>query len=251
MKSTTSAASVALLAAVSAYADRTFTVTNNCAVTIWPALFTDLNAGTAVPSQATGWEAAAGTSVTFSVPDNWTAGRIWGRTDCDFSEGDLACSTGACNGGLECDTSTGTGVPPATLAEFTLDGSGSDWFDVSIVDGFNLPVTIVESAGCGSASCPTNLNTNCPTALQTISNGVVVGCKSDCLVDSDPSDSPSCCSGSYDTAATCPSSGVPDYSYFKDGCPDSYVYAYDESSGTALWQCDGTVKPNYSVTFCP
>lgn len=42
-----------------------------------PGMFTDLNAGTAVPTQTTGWEQDAGATVSFSVPDNWTAGRIW------------------------------------------------------------------------------------------------------------------------------------------------------------------------------
>lgn len=32
------------------------------------------------------------------------------------------------------------GVPPATLAEFTLSGDGNtDFYDISIVDGYNLP----------------------------------------------------------------------------------------------------------------
>jgi len=60
---------------------RTFTVYNGCPFTIWPAIFTDLTAGTAVPNFPTGWEAAPFTAVTFSVPDNWTAGRIWVCTD--------------------------------------------------------------------------------------------------------------------------------------------------------------------------
>ncbi|KAF8306914.1 thaumatin-like protein [Clavulina sp. PMI_390] len=251
MKTSASVSLVAFLAATSVYADRTFTVKNNCSVTLWPAVYTDLNAGSAVPDVVTGWEAAPGSTKTFAAPDNWKAGRVWARTDCDFAKGDLACSTGACNGGLECDKHTGTGVPPATLAEFSLNGTNSDWFDVSLVDGFNIPISIVESAGCGNAICANNLNTNCPSSLQTVVNGTIVGCKSDCDVDPNPNDSPSCCSGSHNTAATCPNSGVPHYNYFKDGCPDSYVYAYDESSGTALWKCDGTVHANYAVTFCP
>ena len=54
-------------------------------------------------------------------------------------------------------------------------------------------------------------------------------------------------------AATCPPSGVDYYSYFKDRCPDSYVYAYDESSGTALFTCPiaNGVGPDYTITFCP
>lgn len=131
---------------------RTFTVKNNCAYTVWPAMYTDLNAGTAVPDHPTGfivqhstsffkctdhvyvrrWEAPPGHSTSFSVPDNWTAGRIWGRTDCDFSIAappDM-CSSGGCNGGLECDSNSGTGVPPATVAEWTLSAADNlDWYD--------------------------------------------------------------------------------------------------------------------------
>jgi hypothetical protein len=81
-------------------------------------MFTDLNAGSAVPDYTTGWEAGAYTAVSFSVPDNWTAGRIWARRDCDFSSnpGPNSCLDGGCNGGLVCDPHTGTGVPPASLA---------------------------------------------------------------------------------------------------------------------------------------
>ena len=83
------------------------------------------------------------------MPNNWKAGRIWGRRDCDFSTnpGPNSCLTGGCNGGLVCDPNTGTvsrmitafelwpdfvsqGVPPATVAEFTLTGDGNkDYYD--------------------------------------------------------------------------------------------------------------------------
>lgn len=83
------------------------------------------------------WEAKAFTAVSFFVPDNWKAGRIWvrmistaietpthiplqGRRNCDFNRAggpSVQCLTGGCNGGLLCDERTGTGVPPASLAE--------------------------------------------------------------------------------------------------------------------------------------
>ncbi|KAH8112923.1 thaumatin-like protein [Phellopilus nigrolimitatus] len=245
----------ALIAAVSA---RTFTVTNKCTFTIWPALFTDLNAGTSVPDQATGWEAAAGSSVSFAVPDDWKAGRIWGRRNCDFSsvQGPTSCATGGCNGGLLCDKNTGTGVPPVTVAEWTLSGDGNqDWYDVSLVDGFDLPMAITNTAGCSVASCPVDLDANCPSALigPTDSSGATLGCKSACdaNLDGDPQDSANCCTGSHNTAATCPSSNVTDYSFFKSNCPNSYAYAYDESSNTALWTCNTTSAADYTLTFCP
>jgi hypothetical protein len=34
-------------------------------------------------------------------------------------------------------------------------------------------------------------------------------------------------------------------------CPNSYAYAYDESSKTALWTCDSKLSADYVVTFCP
>jgi hypothetical protein len=35
------------------------------------------------------------------------------------------------------------GVPPVTLAEITLNGAGGkDFYDVSLVDGFNVPVQV-------------------------------------------------------------------------------------------------------------
>ncbi|KZT28281.1 thaumatin-like protein [Neolentinus lepideus HHB14362 ss-1] len=238
---------------------RTFTVINSCSFTIWPAVYTDLSVGTAVPDVATGWEAPPGSSVTFSVPDNWKSGRIWGRRDCIFNTtdpGPNSCLDGGCNGGLHCDPHTGTGVPPATVAEWTLDGDSSrDFYDVSLVDGYNLPMSIMNSAGCSVADCPVDLGPSCPAALKGPfdSNGYPVGCKSSCAADLDgnPQDSPNCCSGSYSTPATCPSSGVEYYSYFKSNCPNSYAYAYDESSNTALWSCSSSLNADYTLAFCP
>ncbi|KIK58552.1 hypothetical protein GYMLUDRAFT_45181 [Collybiopsis luxurians FD-317 M1] len=249
-------ASLALVSGVSA--DRTFTVVNKCSYTVWPGMFTNLQVGSAIPSQPNGWEQAAGATVTFSVPDNWTAGRIWARTDCDFSsvQGPTSCATGGCNGGLVCDASTGTGVPPATLAEWTLSGDQDlDYYDVSVVDGFNVPIEVtISDTSCHTASCPANLNTDCPSELQVKdASGTVVGCNSACNanLDGNQADSPNCCSGSFSTPQTCPPSGVADYDFFKNACPDSYVYAYDESSGTALWTCPASASPDYTLTFCP
>ncbi|KAJ3533062.1 hypothetical protein NM688_g7333 [Phlebia brevispora] len=258
MKTTSAFVTLALSAA--AYT-RTFTVTNNCAYTIWPAIFTDLNVGTATPSQPTGWEADTLTTVTFSVPDNWASGRIWGRRSCNFSDptntGPGTCADGGCNGGLLCDPHSGTGVPPATVAEFTLGGGagGTDWYDVSVVDGFNLPIRVDNDKGCSVASCPVDLIPGCPSPLlgPYDSTGAAVGCMSACDAGlaPDPANSPNCCTGDHGTAATCPPSGVQYYSYFKDNCPDAYAYAYDESSNTALWQCDAGLAADYTITFCP
>lgn len=242
-----------------AAAVRTFTVYNGCPFTIWPAIYTNPAAGAALPQYQTGWEADAYTSVSFTVPDTWTAGRIWGRRDCTFNAGDTSpntCLDGGCNGGLLCDSTTGTGVPPASLAEWSLGGTtGTDFYDVSLVDGYNLPMQISPTSGCPIAGCPWDLGPVCPAALAGPfdSTGFPVGCKSACVanIDGNPTNSSNCCSGSFDTAQTCPSSSVAYYWFFKGYCPNAYAYPYDESSGTALWTCPSSNLANYTLTFCP
>ena len=39
--------------------------------------------------------------------------------------------------------------------------------------------------------------------------------------------------------------------FAESNCPNSYAYAYDESSGTALWECNSSLEADYTVTFCP
>ncbi|TFK75743.1 thaumatin-like protein [Pluteus cervinus] len=269
------------LALISGAAARTFTVYNACPFTIWPAMFTDLNVAPNVPSFQTGWEAPAWSKVSFTVPDNWKAGRIWGRRNCNFGSnpGPNSCLTGGCNGGLLCDSRTGTGVPPATVAEWTLQADGNrDFYDVSLVDGYNLPMRITNNVGCPTAECAVDLGPNCkhqsplgavvgsvdrtlyvcllgppPLKGPFDSTGFPVGCKSACFanLDGNQGNSGNCCSGSHNTPQTCPTSGVAYYSYFKNACPTSYAYAYDEGSGTALWTCDSARRADYTLTFCP
>ncbi|KAF8528423.1 thaumatin-like protein [Hysterangium stoloniferum] len=242
---------------------RTFTVHNNCPFTIWYytlciTLFLLL---CSPPTYS--WEAAAFSTKTFTVPNNWAAGRIWARRDCDFSTnpGPNSCIDGGCNGGLLCDPHTGTGVPPASVAEWTLGVNGQpDFYDTSLVDGYNLPLRISNNVGCPVADCAVDLGPNCPSQLKGPfdSVGFPVGCRSACdaNIDGDQgntfsANSPNCCSGSFNTPATCPPSGVAFYSYFKGNCPNSYVYAFDESSGTALWTCPSSLQADYTLTFCP
>ncbi|MBW0520182.1 hypothetical protein O181_059897 [Austropuccinia psidii MF-1] len=232
---------------------RSFLFKNNCSHTIWPASFTNPDSRSQLDSSNRGWEAPQGQLRTIDVPDGWS-GRFWGRRDCDFSKPDVAsCSTGACRGGLKCEPGVGTGIPPATLAEFTLNGDqGKDYYDVSNVDGFNLPVKIENNKNCKIATCTVDLNPGCPDDRMKVRNskGAFVGCLSACQanLDGHRDNSPNCCSGQYATAQTCPTSGVQYYDYFKSRCPDSYAYAYDEASQSALYTCVGA---DYVLTFCP
>jgi len=231
---------------------RTFIVTNNCPFTIWPAIWTD--SGTPAPNQPTGWVAPSQYAAQFTVPDNWNGGRIWGRRNCDFStsSGTNSCLDGGCPGGLVC--TSGDGLPPVTLAEFTLSASGTDYYDISLVQGFNLPMRIdTTNSKCGTPLCGVDLGPICPAPLKgpLDSTGFPVGCKSACVAGlaSDPNNSPNCCNGIYNGAANCPSSGVQYYNFFKSNCPNTYSFPYDESSGDALFSCPS--GSDYTITFCP
>ena len=115
-------------------------IANWCAEDIYPALLTQGGDGPAT----NGFHLSPGANQTVNVTSDWQ-GRIWGRTNCTFtSNGHVtgsACSTGDCGGSLNCAIA---GAPPATLAEFTFDGSHDQTFyDISLVDGYNLPMAIV------------------------------------------------------------------------------------------------------------
>lgn len=113
-------------------------IANWCSTDIWPGILTQGGDG---PGTG-GFHLSPGSNQSFSVSSNWQ-GRIWGRTNCSFGNGGggSACSTGDCAGALSCQIA---GQPPATLGEFTLQGSDSQTFyDLSLVDGYNIPVAIV------------------------------------------------------------------------------------------------------------
>ncbi|CAE6427414.1 unnamed protein product [Rhizoctonia solani] len=247
---------------------RRWTVNNDCPFTIWPAIYTSNTSAVTLSGVETGWEAAPNSSRSFVVPEGWTGGYIWGRRDCNFSAGNSpadtntttgGCVSGGCPGGLYC---TALGSSPTTHAEWTLapgDGSGADYYDISIVQGFNLPMQVVPSAmGCGIAECAVDLNANCPDPLRgpfapNTNNTVPIGCKSACTanLDGNPANSAACCTGEFTAQGACPTSGVPFYDYFKKACPFTYAYSQDVTSGTALQTCPGSSYPDYTVTFCP
>ncbi|KAG7597664.1 Thaumatin family [Arabidopsis suecica] len=231
---------------------RSFTFSNKCEYTVWPGILS--NAGVP-PLSTTGFVLQKGETRTIDAPSSW-GGRFWGRTLCSTnSDGKFSCATGDCGSGkLEC---SGAGAaPPATLAEFTLDGSGGlDFYDVSLVDGYNVQMLVVPQGGsgqnCNSTGCVVDLNDSCPSELRVNSvegdggggKGVVtMACKSACEAFRQPE---YCCSGAFGSPDTCKPSS---YSrIFKSACPRAYSYAYDDKSST--FTC--AKSPNYVITFCP
>ncbi|KAG5869074.1 hypothetical protein JTB14_001266 [Gonioctena quinquepunctata] len=221
-----------------------FQITNKEIGAIWVGILG--NSGKA-PLANGGFVLEAGATTSVFAADDW-AGRFWARTWCDYNT--FHCLTGDCGDSLECQGRGG--APPASLAEITLNGyGGQDFYDISLVDGFNIAVSI-EPVGkngdggyvCEKAACAYHLNDECPQELQLTSEHGVLGCKSACLaLDTDQY----CCRGAFGTPETCKSSLWPvDYpSFFKSRCPLAYSYAYDDHSSTFTCPNVGT----YIITF--
>ena len=221
---------------------------NRCAQTVWVGAF-----GDPVP-EGGGFRLDAGQSRTITAPPGKWTGRFWGRTGCRFDAAGVGgCDTGACMPREKCGGATG--LPPATLVEFTLGGGATegDYYDLSLVDGYNLPMAVAPLPGtftrrpgvtndCGAPTCASDLNATCPPELQFKNTaGKVVACLSAC--ERFRTDA-YCCSGANATPQTCPP-----FNYsriFKAACPAAYSYAYDDATST--FTCKGE---DYAVWFCP
>ncbi|XP_062202956.1 thaumatin-like protein [Phragmites australis] len=125
-----------------------FYITNLCRFPVWPGV---IPAGVSV-------EVKPGQTWHIPVPAGTAGGRIWARTDCYFVGSHGGCETGDCGGALSCMLS---GKPPTTLAEFTIgfDTGALDYYDISVVDGFNVPMDFSCSTGgdlirCREPGCP-------------------------------------------------------------------------------------------------
>lgn len=80
-------------------------VTNRCPDNIWPGISTQSGTG---PGE-NGFQLKPGETKNQTVSEDWQ-GRVWGRTNCSFSDDGSsaasgrgkACATGDCNGALNC-----------------------------------------------------------------------------------------------------------------------------------------------------
>ncbi|XP_074269092.1 thaumatin-like protein [Silene latifolia] len=213
---------------------------NKCGFPVWPGV--QPSAGQPVLARG-GFMLLPNQAYSMELPNRWS-GRVWGRHGCFFdAAGRGHCATGDCGGTLYC--AGAGGEPPATLAEITL-GQEQDFYDVSLVDGYNLAISITPfkaaSGSCAPAGCISDLNTMCPAGLQVRGpRGSVVACKSACSAFNLAK---YCCTGTFGSPQTCKPTA---YSkIFKAACPRAYSYAYDDP--TSIATC---TRGNYLVTFCP
>lgn len=188
----------------------TITVKNSCSSALTLHKLDNAGSSGNTPSSA---QVGAGSSHEFQVSADWS-GRVWG-----------------CEGG-DCPSAV-------SLAEFLFSGyGGKDFYDISFVDGFNLPLSITPEGGSGECKSPTCASLpTCPDKLKAADGS----CKSACAAFGTPE---YCCTGEYNSPEKCKASQFADA--FKKSCQDAYSFAYDDETSTF-----GCTATKYTVTFCP
>jgi hypothetical protein len=216
-------------------------IKNACAYDIWTFSLDSSNSHT-FPNDVP-FKIATGELYVFGWSNKFS-GRVWGRSECTGTGGNLKCAQ------------TGND----TLAEFTLNagmaqGKGSDWYDMSLVDGFTIPTGIIQldasftpdpnyvvggkvaNSKCASPVCAANLDPNCPAAQQRKdSAGNVVTCVNGMSTNGGKG-------------------GTPVTEYMKTGCPTSYTFPYDDPQSLftcpSIEQNNGVGAKDYAVVYCP
>ncbi|PWA79285.1 Apple-like protein [Artemisia annua] len=161
----------------------------------------------------TGFELTKGNSISFEAPSEWTSGRIWGRTGCNFDvSGNSSCTSGDCGTG-EVECKGNLYKPPATIAEF------SSWL-----------------RSWAKTGCIDDLIQRYPSELRS-GGGRRIACQA--------FGSPEyCCSRSFGSPTTCNPAAYAQL--FKSACPRSYSTLYDDE--TAIHMCIGS---DYTIRFYP
>jgi len=246
----------------------------------------------------------------FETPSHLSAMRYWPKMGCD--ESGHNCKIGSSGGpGQSCQWNPATGQedysrchPPVDTkfeASYGENGApcnpktpggvemkGCDYVDLSLVDGWTLPVKFEASGDCRTnkdekvevLDCAALSLAACPTAEHLTEAGVtadlrainpvthqVSGCYSPCakLLDTKWSNkelaqgrqpesaevSPYCCPTPPQTPESCRAGPITHTDFLKtvhQKCPGVYGYAYDD--GTGLMRCSSAT--HYTVTFfCP
>ncbi|KAL3081412.1 hypothetical protein niasHS_011656 [Heterodera schachtii] len=165
---------------------------------------------------------------TKNVPSVSTAQRLWANTDCD-SDNNPLCNLQAA-------------MPPISLFEWTFDADGKQTYDVSYVDGANVPIS-VRVPNCPGVNFNKTLGNSLDTLVDQLPDAMKMDAfgkkrvKSVCLAYSTDS---VCCRSPFGTPETCgPTKGWTDdqkkgYKAMLAAFPNSYNYAYDDQIATEV-----------------
>lgn len=240
-------------------------ITNQCEFPVWMA--TIPNAKIAPLSDRT-VKLSKGQSHDYSIPNNGWAGRFWPKVGCDSNGKNCAAGEAI----PPCPPS-GCQPPADTKVEINFPNLNSRepaWYNISLVDGYSLPIEIKprgeKSGSCITTKCNLSL-AECPRNetqglgdLRVIKNGKAVQCLSPCKKWNYPSpfglgkpetEAPGvdlCCP--YNDVERCRKGIVAQTNFVQTvhkACPTAYSYAYDDQAG--LHNCP--TQKSFDVTLCP
>ncbi|RYH13784.1 hypothetical protein EON65_34850, partial [archaeon] len=118
---------------------RHFELNNQCGFPVWFGFVSGSSSVKLFPSDHDYKLDASGGKKIVDIPTGGWSGVIGGRTGCT----DTGCVTADCGGGVG-DCIHGF-AQPTTQAEFTLVPNGVDFYDVEVINGVNIPVSIMPS----------------------------------------------------------------------------------------------------------
>lgn len=239
-------------------------VTNQCDFPVWMATIPNANI-TPLPDGTV--KLSKGQSHDYSIPSSGWAGRFWPKVGCD-SNG-MNCAAGEAV--PPCPPS-GCQPPADTKVEINfpnLSSTDNAWYNISLVDGYSLPVEIKpragESGSCITTNCNLSLN-SCPQDetqglgdLRVFNGGKAVQCLSPCKKwnypppfglgkpETQPPGIDLCCP--YNDVKRCRTGPVVQTKFVqtvRKTCPTAYSYAYDDEAG--LHSCP--TQKSFDVTLC-
>jgi Glycosyl hydrolases family 6/Thaumatin family/Ricin-type beta-trefoil lectin domain len=138
---------IAMATASAATTAHTVTFVNRSGQTLWIGSRSNSDGSAELSGLPT---LASGQSATITLPDNDAAqhwrGTFFAREGCGGSGSGFRCAVGDCGAAVDRCV---VGQQPVSLAEFNFDRNdgGAPWYDVSYVDAFSLPVTIMTAGG--------------------------------------------------------------------------------------------------------
>lgn len=219
---------------------------------------------------------------TSTVIQYWQ-GTFWARTGCTGTDDDLTCEWKTCpgldgKGKLQCG---GTGGSQMTKGELNFDQNGFDTYDVSAVDGFNVPILITPVEGtyvnnakkddikyeyyCTPSGTtydlkdpsvfPSTLNKDLIAKVNKNPVALLSACQYSVYTTGKENHEYCCSEPDHNTPATCspttwPSDMRTDL-LFKKYLPGAYSWAFDDSLSTyTCWSKDPATPSAYTVSFC-
>jgi hypothetical protein len=194
---------------------RKLIIENHCTYTVWA----DAIPISTMPNNKP-LKLESGQAFQLTWPQTGWSGRIWGRTRC----------SPAADGSIPFGNCIADTLNANSLIELTM--GDPDFYDISLVDGFNAPIGLIvigqalnpaDIYNCGSPVCAKDLLRDCPASQQRKdSTGNTIACRN--------------------------GQNLGDVTrWFKARCPTSSTYPSYDSTGK--FTCRG--YPSYTVSFCP